>query len=1349
MPLSKQNYPDTVYLPNGDILKLEGKISFEANLAGKLVPLTFYLVHDFAYPFLIGYVTMRTLGADMSFKKDTFTINPDYNVYLHKPMCMPPKSTIITYAKTKKDLPECFKGIFLPLQKYYGNCDKISIIPNLAMAKNNKIPIEITNFSHNFINLHRNSHLGSFQGLTEETQIFGPEDQTAWQEYIKGLIEEAHHTQQPEPTCSAINHTSAGSHSSAKPKTKVAHLIDFSKCVLTAAEKQKLIDLIEEYADIFNRLGNEPTGAHIEPYKIYLKPGTVPHSGSYIRCPPQLRHILAEIIADFLRLGYIEPSRSPWAASCLLIKKPGFKNAEGPLTKSAFRLVTDFSHLKQHVVKSFYPQPKVTEILEKIAGKKYISSVDLTSGFYQIPLHPDSRPITAFMALGKKYQFRRVVQGLTPSSFFMQEAMVKILENSGLSAFMDDIPYAADSFPEYLSKTRTLFQRLREYNLRISPEKFFPCAPELKVLGFIVNQHGIKPCTQKVEVIKAAPVPKTKRQLRAILGLCNYFRRHIPEYSIICQPLYDLTSKNKKFLWGPQQQKAFELLKHRMANACLLTVPDFNKPFVLVTDASKLGIGSFLAQENDRGLSPISFASRKLNKGESSLPATQTELLSIAWSTKVFHQYLLHAQKTILYTDHKPLISLLKKFHDPNVRVQRYLMQIHNYDLIPRYLPGKLNVVSDTLSRFICLGQTQPVTDADLIDSSSVIKQPVVNAMTLRPRLPRNHQDQTSKPAKHSKSSSPAQTADLKVQSKTRDGQHVTTATPAQIENDQSDQPKDDLPDKSLPSTEDRDTDLEINLDNFRKYIQTDSYYSILYRALKYDEFPTDRNTLRKVHRDVHQYILQDDQLYYIYKPSGKVFDRNWTLHLVVPEKLRQQVLYLTHAHPRLSNTHAGIAKTLECLHQNQLYWNGINKSVIQYIDNCKPCCERKNPKTPKAPFVPMDNSEITCLSHVHIDLYSNLKLSKEGYSNLLVCTCRFSKMVILSPLKKATAHAVAQAIVNDWVSILGIPKYIVSDCGKNLTGNIVTYVCKLLGIKRIFTTPLRPQANSQAETKMKHLKRVFSSYLMDHSQWPELVKIAQASYNSTPCSSLSNLSPNEIVFGRKLPTCFSNELQMPDNIPRTVQGYVAELKAKLEEIHSFVQQSLKENQELVIAQKNRDRKLIKYPLGTHVAILSPTIPNKLRKVQTQKLYRPWKVGYQICEIVSDIHYRLICTKTGKIMKRLTHVDRIKRTGPLDQHQPDFTAILDSDSDEEVTENKPVHVTNAIDSYLKSPKQINKFLAKKLIDGEWHIRASFLSFDQSYNEWIPMKHLSSDEQTLAKLMWKRLPCRRNKNSNKQ
>jgi len=244
---------------------------------------------------------------------------------------------------------------------------------------------------------------------------------------------------------------------------------------------------------------------------------------------------------------------------------------------------------------------------------------------------------------------------------------------------------------------RDVFNRLREYNLKIKLEKCQFLKREVIYLGHKCTENGAMPDPSKSSCVTEYPVPKTVKQLQSFLGFVNYYRKFIPNFSEIASSLNKLMKKNTKYIWTNECQVAFETLKKALISPSVLIYPDFNKPFLLTTDASGDALGAVLSQGPPGGDRPIAYASRSLNSAERNYSTIERELLAMVWATKNFRSYLL-GRKFIIYTDHRPLKGIFN-VKDPTSRLLRFHHKLSEYNYEIEYKPGKMNTNADALSR--------------------------------------------------------------------------------------------------------------------------------------------------------------------------------------------------------------------------------------------------------------------------------------------------------------------------------------------------------------------------------------------------------------------------------------------------------------------------------------------------------------------------------------------------------------------------------------------------------------------------------------------------------------------------
>ena len=391
----------------------------------------------------------------------------------------------------------------------------------------------------------------------------------------------------------------------------------------------------------------------------------------------------------------MQASESPYNSPLWVVpKKP---DSQG---NKRWRMVIDYRQLNEKTVGDAYPLPNITDILDQLGGSKYFSTLDVASGFHQILMDPASRPKTAFSTSYAHLEFLRMPFGLKNAPATFQRLMDRVLsglQGIELFVYMDDIVIYATSLEEHAHKFRKLLARLKAAGLALQPDKCGFLRHEITYLGHIITEKGVKPDPQKIEAVKSFPIPQKKRNIKQFLGLIGYYRRFIPYFAKIAKPLTALLKKNVDFNWRPEHQKSFEILRDKLCCEPLLQYPDFNKPFVVTTDASDFALGAVLSQGPIGRDLPISYASRTLQSAEVNYSTTEKELLAIVFAVKHFRPYL-YGHKFILVTHHRPLIWL-NNLKDPVSRLARWRIKLSDHDYEIVYKKGIANSNADALSR--------------------------------------------------------------------------------------------------------------------------------------------------------------------------------------------------------------------------------------------------------------------------------------------------------------------------------------------------------------------------------------------------------------------------------------------------------------------------------------------------------------------------------------------------------------------------------------------------------------------------------------------------------------------------
>ena len=337
-------------------------------------------------------------------------------------------------------------------------------------------------------------------------------------------------------------------------------------------------------------------------HKIVLKdPDTPPFKEHFCRIPPPQLDEVREHLKLMLDAGVIWPSNSPWCNAVVLVRKK-----DGSLL-----FCIDFRKLNSLTVKDSHPLPRICETLESLTGAAHYLTSDMNSGFWQVPMDEESKQYTAF-TLGSMglYECESMSFGLCNALPTFQRLMQNCLGELNLTyclIYLDDVIVFSDMPEEHLWRMRVVFDRLHEHSLKLKPSKCKVFKSEINYLAHHVSQKGVLPSKKNLESIAQCPPPDTYTKVKSFVGLVGHYRCFIKGFAKIAAPLYDLTSgdnkdkKSEHVDLSPEACEAFNRLKAACLQAPLLSFPDFNKPFLLETDASRRGLGAVLSQKQADG----------------------------------------------------------------------------------------------------------------------------------------------------------------------------------------------------------------------------------------------------------------------------------------------------------------------------------------------------------------------------------------------------------------------------------------------------------------------------------------------------------------------------------------------------------------------------------------------------------------------------------------------------------------------------------------------------------------------------------------------------------------------------
>ncbi|KAI8507260.1 hypothetical protein Bbelb_146400 [Branchiostoma belcheri] len=959
---------------------------------------------------------------------------------------------------------------------------------------------------------------------------------------------------------------------------------------LSPAESRQLTDLLERYNDVFSCHSGDRGRTSLAQHRI------ITHDSQPIKQRPHRMpvHRQAEVqrqVNEMLDAGVVEPSQSPWASPVVLVRK---KNG-------THRFCVDYRKLNHATVKDAHPLPRTDDTIDALSGSAFFTTLDMTAGYWQVPIHPDDREKTAFTTGRGLFQFTVMPFGLTnaPSTFQrLMELLLAGLDWRSCLAYLDDIILFSRTFEDHLAVLEEVLSRFRSANLKLNADKCKFAQPEVNFLGHVVSRHGVQPDPTNTDKVRNWPTPTSTAHVRSFLGLASYYRKFIRHFAKITEPLNLLTRKGNPFSWSIECQTAFDTLRDALTSPPVLAYPDFSRPFTLHTDASDAAIGAVLSQTTDQGEQVVAYASRTLSSQERRWATFDREMWAVVWSVRHFRTYLA-GRRFMILTDHKPLLGWSDKLttNDPTGRRSRWALELSTYEFDMTYRAGKAHTNADALSR--------------LPPSVASVDQPPISSAkhsSARPPTPRGEPSDTAVP--------------------------VDQPPPVEQHSVQQSNP----PDASPPPPPTDSADDAVSPDNVRLAQEADRDIAEVLRWKQRRQGKPPLSSISQRGRflkalwdQYHSLVVKRGVLYRRWKPNANcqmIFQR------VAPKSLVPSIMRELHNGPFAG--HLGIAKTLRRVYV-RFYWPGMTQEIKRWCRACPECATRTAP-TPsaRAPLKPIRTNQP--FEKVAMDL-TELPKSKKGNRYCLVLQDFFTKYVNAYAIPRQDASTVAQAIFTHYVREHGIPSSLHSDQGRQFEAETMRELYTTLGIAKSRTTPYHPQGDGLVERFNRTLKSMLSKYVSSTGDdWDDHLPHILLAYNTSVHAS-TGYTPFYLVHGREanLPAdvIFDARPHTPTN---STTSYARSLKSSLRAAFARVRQNTQRASSRQKAAYDFTSSHKPYKAGDKVWLNDPT-------TQRRKLRPRWKGPFVVVErILSDgepgVTYTIKNTQTNR--KQTVHYNRLK-----------------------------------------------------------------------------------------------------------
>jgi hypothetical protein len=788
--------------------------------------------------------------------------------------------------------------------------------------------------------------------------------------------------------------------------------------------------LLEEFKDVFQ----DPPGlppvrnvAHVAP----LIPGSRPPYRRNYRMTELERGELKKQLAELLRKGLIRPSVSPFGSPVIFVRKP---NGE-------LRLCIDYRAVNKLTVRNRYPLPLVDELLDRLKGATCFSCLDLAAGYNQIRIREEDICKTAITTPFGHWEYLVLPMGLAnaPSVFSaLMNDVFKGMEHYVL-VYIDDVMVMSKSPEEHAVHLKAVLARLREHELYAKRSKCHFAKSTLKFLGHVISAGGVQVDPGKIKVLQDWPVPKSVTDVRQFVGLANYFRKFVLGLSELARPLTNLTKNEMAWQWGEAEQTAFDSIKLALCEAPTLRMPDTQKEFTVVCDASNFGIGAVLMQQEH----PVAYFSKLLDSAQRNYTVTERELLAVVEALKHWRCYLGDKPFTVV-TDHSPLTHFATKV-DLHGRQARWAEVLARFSFTWEYRPGRLNV-ADPLSR-------NPL-HRDLLLTALGISSPkaAVRQMQVTTR---------SRAAKAKATPAGVGATEKSLSSRQAPGEPPATKVPQH--GGTSGTATNDSAQAGQATHVDR-TPLEADI----------------IKAYAFDPYFKDT---KRTHNWTHQHGFWVDKL-------GRI---------LVPDHadVRERVMKAHHANP--FSGHQGRIRTLDLIHRNY-HWGGIAGDVKTYVGQCHECQINK-PVTskPSGLLLPLQIPDRPW-SSISVDFVTGFPpVGVNKWDTITVFVDRLTKMVHYVPCReKMSAADFALVFMENVFRLHGLPLQIISDRDPRFTSIFWQEVIKALGMESGFSTAFHPHTDGQTERMNRTMEEMLRHFITPmKGDWTRALPMLEFAYNN------------------------------------------------------------------------------------------------------------------------------------------------------------------------------------------------------------------------------------------------------------
>jgi hypothetical protein len=941
------------------------------------------------------------------------------------------------------------------------------------------------------------------------------------------------------------------------------------------------------------------------------------------KCPEVFRAQWAEKRDAYIRSGRWKITAAGNTVPMLLITKPGTNPPE-------LRTVVDLRERNKNTQRQTSPLPDMEGMLRRTASKPFRTALDLKSAYEQIRIVPEhvGRSTVTTPDGNMVSQVIQIGDCNAPATY---QALMNFLFSSYIGRFMDiyldDIVIYSDTLAEHVRHVKLVLDILLREKLYLSRSKLRFIASELKILGRLIDNEGIRMDTAKVDSVLNWKVPTNRDLLRGFIGSVGYLADDIPNVRIPMGVLSAITGDTVPFRWGFTEQRAFSEVKALVHDArehrrVPLNYTEGALPIWMITDGCATGISGVVSQGSDWKTAKVAaFYSAKLNPAQQNYPVHEIEMLA-GIETMLRHADILQGTKFKWLTDHKGLTYLLNQ-KNLSGRQARWLEKISNFTFEVVYITGCENVIADALSRMYSNDSKgterarSEYTYHDIVDEDTLflglvteelpvlagIEARLVSRRGTRVRRPTekaavmleeaNSGAETSKDfAARMKSSfvlrGPRTPAEQKEGGSTVDNRTSDTAGPLEGTRTSNPVPVEDVASQS-------NTTL---LDIVSQSLQGIDLVAEI--RGKYDKDPTFQPILERP-SDFRNFVVRDRLVYLLKDPEREV--------LCVPKVLIQgrsaRERVISEAHSMLA--HLGANKTLDYL-RDHVWWKDMVSDVKAFCETCHTCkISKPSNQKPYGLLNPLSVPGYPWES-IGMDFVGPLPESgnRDGqFDSITVVICLLTSMVHLVPSRtNYNASQLAELMFEHVYKLHGLPQNIISDRDVLFTSTFWSRLHRLIGTKLRMSSAYHPQSDGSTERANRTITQMLRQCIQpDQKDWVSKLPAIEFAINSARSES-TGYAPFFLNSGR-MPRAMLWNSASTSEYP-SVRDFALQKKLAIISAHdSILAARIKQTRDA-----NRKRQAVPFNVGDLVYLSAKNIsfPKGLARKLLPKFLGPYKI---------------------------------------------------------------------------------------------------------------------------------------------